>query len=93
MFIKQIVIKGVEGDVEVLHIEGGALVTSGSKILCEVRADESRESRYAKAREVAKVICGTVKHHTRWGDKPGDPNATKSMIHDVMNEIDRVAGC
>jgi len=93
MFIKQIVIEGVDGDVEVLQIDGGALVTSGSKILFEVRANEDRESRYAKAREVAKIICGTVKHHTRWGDKPGDPNATNSMIHDVLNEIDRVAGC
>jgi hypothetical protein len=84
MFIKQITIEGVEGDVEILHIEGGALVTSGNDILCEVRADENRESRFTKACEVAKVVCGR--------DRRGRPNATNSMIHDVLNEIDRVAG-
>jgi hypothetical protein len=84
MFIKQITIEGVEGDVEILHIEGGALVTSGNAILCEVRAEEDRESRFTKACEVAKVVCGR--------DRRGRPNATNSMIHDVLNEIERVAG-
>jgi hypothetical protein len=84
MFIKQITIDGVEGDVEILRIDGGALVTSGNDILCEVRADEDRESRFAKACEVAKVVCGR--------DRRGRPNATNSMIHDVLNEIERVAG-
>jgi hypothetical protein len=84
MFIKQITIEGVEGDVEILRIEGGALVTSGNDILCEVRAGEDRESRFTKACEVAKVVCGR--------DRRGRPNATNSMIHDVHNEIERVAG-
>jgi hypothetical protein len=84
MFIKQITIDGVEGDVEILRIDGGALVTSGNDILCEVRADEDRKSRFAKACEVAKVVCGR--------DRRGRPNATNSMIHDVLNEIERVAG-
>jgi hypothetical protein len=85
MFIKQITIEGVEGDVEILRIApGSALVTSGNDILCEVRAEEDRESRYAKACEVAKVVCGR--------DRRGRPNATNSMIHDVLNEIERVAG-
>ena len=85
MFIKQITIEGVEGDVEILHIDLGALITSGNDILCEVRADEDRESRFAKACEVAKVVCGR--------DRRGGPNATNSMIHDVLNEIERIAGC
>jgi hypothetical protein len=87
MFIKQITIEGVEGDVEILRIDGGALVTEsggGNRILCEVRADEDRESRFTKACEVAKVVCGR--------DRRGRPNATNSMIHDVLNEIERVAG-
>jgi hypothetical protein len=82
MFIKQITIDGVEGDVEILRIDGGALVTSGNDILCEVRADEDRESRFAKACEVAKVVCGR--------DRRGRPNDTKSMIHDVLNDNERV---
>lgn len=85
MFIKSIVIEGVEGDVEIARTDAGALVTTGNRVLCEVGRDEDREARYAKACEVAKVVCGT--------DRRGRPNATNSMIHDVVNEIERVAGC
>ena len=65
--------------------DGSALVTSGNDILCEVRADEDRETRFWKAYEVAKVLCGRT--------RKDEPNATNSMIHDVLNEIERVAGC
>ena len=85
MFIKTMTIEGVEGDVEIARTDDGALVTSGNRILCEVRRNEDREARYRKACEVAKIICGR--------DKRGGPNATNSMIHDVLNEIERVAGC
>lgn len=85
MFIKQITIEGVEGDVEIIRIENGALVTSGNRIICEVSENEYRESRFEKACEVAKIVCGT--------DRKGQPNATNSMIHDVLREIERVAGC
>ena len=86
MFIKQITIEGVEGDVEIMRLDdGAALVTRGNDILCEMRADEDREKRFWKAYEVAKVVCGTT--------RKGEPNATNSMIHDVLNEIERVAGC
>jgi phosphoribosylamine-glycine ligase len=85
MFIKTIVVEGAEGDVEIARLDAGALVTSGDRVLCEVGRYEDREARYAKAYEVAKVVCGT--------DRRGRPNATNSMIHDVLNEIERVAGC
>lgn len=90
MFIKQITIEGVEGDVEILRIDNGALVTSGNDILCEIRADEDREKRYWKAYEVARVVCGQVRDRKT---RKMVPNATNSMIHDVLNEIERVAGC
>jgi hypothetical protein len=90
MFIKQITIEGVECDVEILRIDGGALVTSGNDILCEVRADEDREKRFWKAYEVARVVCGQVRDRRT---RTMVPNATNSMIHDVLNEIERVAGC
>lgn len=90
MFVKQITIEGVEGDVEILHTENGALVTSGNRILCEVRRDEPREQRFDKAYEVARVICGESYDRRRHKTVP---NATNSMIDDVLNEIDRVAGC
>ncbi|MCL4742268.1 MAG: hypothetical protein KJZ54_08700 [Phycisphaerales bacterium] len=84
MFIKQIVIEGVEGDVEIRRTEHGAVVIAND-IEVEVARDDSREERYAVAYNAAKVVCGTTKR--------GEPNATNSMIHDVLNEIERVAGC
>jgi hypothetical protein len=85
MFIKTVVVEGVEGDVEIARTDEGALVTAGNRVLCAMRRDEPREARHAKAVEVAKVVCGR--------DRRGRPNATNSMVHDVLNEIERVAGC
>ena len=90
MFVKQITIEGVEGDVEIMHVDHGALITSGNRILCEVRRDEPREQRFDKAYEVARIICGQCRDR-RTGKTV--PNATNSMIDDVLSEIDRVAGC
>lgn len=84
MFIKQIVIEGVEGDVEIRRTEHGAVVIAND-VEIEVARDDSREERYAVAYNAAKIVCGTTKR--------GEPNATNSMIHDVLNEIERVAGC
>ncbi|MCL4743275.1 MAG: hypothetical protein KJZ54_13855 [Phycisphaerales bacterium] len=84
MFIKKIVIEGVAGDVEIRRTEHGAVVIAND-VEIEVARDDTREERYAVAYNAAKVVCGTT---TR-----GEPNATNSMIHDVLNEIERVAGC
>lgn len=94
MNIKTIVIEGHEQDVKISRTDRGAEVTieqntrhAGRQDICiaHIARDETRESRYAKATEVAKVIYGT--------DRRGQATATNSMIHDVMNEIERVAGC
>jgi len=85
MFIKQITIEGVEGDVEVIHTQEGATVWCNGRVVCTIGAREDREKRFAKAREVTKIICGRTK-----GD---EPVATNSMIHEVFDEISRVAGC
>lgn len=60
---------------------------AGRQDICiaHIARDEDRESRYAKATEVAKVVYGT--------DRRGRAAATNSMVHDVMNEMERVAGC
>lgn len=84
MFIKRIVIEGVDGDVEIRRTPTGAVVIAND-IEAEVDRDNSIEERYAVAWSAAKVVCGTTKR--------GEPNATRSMIHDVLNEIERVAGC
>lgn len=84
MFIKKIVIEGVEGDVEITRTETGAVV-SANDVEVEVDRGMGREERYAIAWNAAKVICGTTKRD--------EPNATGSMINDVLAEIERVAGC
>lgn len=84
MFIKKIVIEGVEGDVEIRRTNSGAIVTA-NEVDAEISRDMSREDRYAVAWSAAKVICGELRN--------GKPNATNSMIHDILDQIDRVAGC
>ena len=85
MFIKSMVVEGVDGNLAITREDGGAVITANGKVLCRVGMTEAADSRYAKAREVAKVVCGT--------DLRGEPCATNSMVHEVMSEIDRIAGC
>lgn len=84
MFIKTIVIEGVEGDVTIRRTQTGAAVEANG-VEFDVSPEDAREERYAVAYNAAKVICGTTKR--------GEPNATRSMIHDVLEQIERVAGC
>lgn len=94
MNIRTIVIEGHEQDVKISRTERGAEVTieqntrrAGRQDICiaHIARDENRESRYAKATEVAKVVYGT--------DRRSQAAATNAMVHDVLNEMERVAGC
>jgi len=94
MTITRITIEGVEQEVKISRTERGAEVTieqntrhAGRQDICiaHIARDEDREARYAKAVEVAKVVYGT--------DRRGRAAATNSMIHEVLTEIERVAGC
>jgi hypothetical protein len=85
MFIKQVVVEGVAGDVEITHVEQAARVTVGGRVICELRPTDNDDTRWAAAVVAAAKICGT--------DRRGRPNATNSMIHDVLRELKRVAGC
>jgi hypothetical protein len=85
MFIKSMVIEGLNGDVRICREDGGAVVTANDEVLCRVGMTEAADARYAKARQVAKVVCGT--------DRRGEPCATSSMVHQAMTEIDRSARC
>ncbi|MBN8643627.1 MAG: hypothetical protein J0L61_00100 [Planctomycetes bacterium] len=94
MNIRTIVIEGIEKDVKISRTERGAEVTleqntrhAGRQDICiaHITRDENRESRYAKAAEVAKVVYGT--------DRRGRAAATNSMVHEVLAEMERVAGC
>ena len=94
MTIKTIVIEGIDQDITIRRTDRGAEVTieqhtrrAGRQDICiaHITRDEDRESRYAKATEVAKVVYGT--------DRRGRAAATNSMVHDVLTEMERVAGC
>ena len=94
MNIRTIVIEGIEKDVKISRTERGAEVTleqntrhAGRQDICiaHITRDENRESRYAKAAEVAKEVYGTDRH--------GRAAATNSMVHEVLAEMERVAGC
>ena len=94
MTIKTIEIEGIDQDITIRRTDRGAEVTieqhtrrAGKQDICiaHITRDENRESRYAKAAEVAKLVYGT--------DRRGQAAATNSMIHDVLNEMERVAGC
>ena len=65
MNIKTIVIEGIDQDISIRRTERGAEVTieqhtrrSGRQDICiaHIARDENRESRYAKATEVAKLV-------------------------------------
>ncbi len=94
MNIRTIVIEGHEQNVKISRTERGAEVTieqhtrrAGRQDICiaHIARDEDCVSRYAKAAEVAKVVYGT--------DSRGRAAATNSMVHEVLTEIERVAGC
>ncbi|QOJ16275.1 MAG: hypothetical protein HRU76_01095 [Phycisphaeraceae bacterium] len=85
MNIKTIVIAGQRGDIEITRNDDGAYVMEGEVCIAAFKRDDDRDARYAKAAEVAKAVYGT--------DRRGRAAATNSMIHDVLYEIERVAGC
>ncbi len=85
MRIQTIVIRGKAGDIEILGTQYGALVMCRDEVLQEVERKEPAKSRRAKAWDVAKYVFGR--------DRKGNPNATNSMVEEVLTEIERVAGC
>lgn len=84
MKIAEIVIEGAKGRLAITSTSSGAMVTRDHAILAEFGRDEPREERFAKALVIAGHVYGTTR---------GKPNATNSMVHDVLAEIERVAGC
>jgi len=94
MNIKTIIIEGVNQDITMARTNHGAEVTieqhtsnEGKHVVCiaHIARDEDRMSRYAKAVEVAKLVYGT--------NRRGDVAATNSMVHEVLGEMERIAGC
>ena len=85
MNIKTIVIAGQRGDIEISRNDDGAYVMEGEVCIAAFKRDDDRDARSANAVAVARAVFGTARR--------GRAAATNSMIHDVLNEIERVAGC
>jgi hypothetical protein len=83
MNIKSIVIEGVVGDVQITGTPEGAKVTAGGRPVCKFARDESGDDRWAKVLQTAKAIYGTT--------PGGEVNATGSMVHAVLEEIERIS--
>jgi hypothetical protein len=90
MNIKQITIEGRNGDVAIVRIHDGAIVVVNHEIVCELKCKDDQETRYAKARQATRHIHGECRDRRT---RELVPNATNSMIHDVLREIERVAHC
>lgn len=85
MIIKAIVIEGENGDVTVQRVSGGAVATTGGEEIARFAASDPHEARYAAATRVAAAVYGR--------GRGGRVAATNSMVHDVLAQLDRVAGC
>lgn len=95
MLIRAIEIDGVQESVTVTRsdIEGGAIVSverhtrrcgKTNQVIAHFKNDHSREERFELIKLIAKPIYGV--------DPKGNAAATNSMLHDVMELVDRVAG-
>jgi hypothetical protein len=89
--IKSITIEGHAGEIEIARTDEGCLVTSGNNVVCGIKRGEDRDSRWPGIQDVARAIYGVTKPGRYGGG--GQPNATNSMVHDVADLIERVAGC
>ncbi|MBX3403853.1 MAG: hypothetical protein KF699_10635 [Phycisphaeraceae bacterium] len=85
MTIRSIEIDGHAGTITIARTDAGALVTAGNQVAFEMRRDEPRDARWARACHAAELVYGR--------DRKGRCAATNSMIHEVWTELDRVAGC
>jgi hypothetical protein len=92
--IKALIIEGVDGDVDIVRTDSGAHATvkrftqarrHHDHIVADLRREDAGDVRYAKAAEVAKHIYGI--------NGQGRADAADWMIHEVMTEMERVAGC
>jgi|GEM_PF-4157979 len=84
MLIKEITLAGEINDVVVRRTERGALIITND-VEIEVERRGEREERWGTARNMAAVVYGTGRR--------GNPNASSSMIHEILQLIERVAEC
>lgn len=85
MNIRKIVISGQRNDIEICASPDGAFAMEGDKCIFSTRREEDRCARWEKVKVLAASVYGLDRH--------GRPAATNSMLHSLMTEVERVAGC
>jgi len=84
MQIKIMTIEGLIDDVTIRRSERGAVICANDvEIEFERRAEP--EECFGVARNVAEIVYGI--------ERKGGPNASNSMINDLLRAIEQVAGC
>ena len=83
MRIKAIVVEGPKCTAEITATATGVCVTVDHEIIAEYPRGEDETTRYEHAEVVAAALYGRA--------RGGHPNATNSMVHAVLAEMDRVA--
>ncbi len=84
MLIKAMTIEGLIDDVTILRSERGAVICAND-VEIEFERQAEAEERFGLAKNAAEVVYGT--------EPLGGPNASNSMIHDLLRAIEQVAGC
>jgi hypothetical protein len=74
----------VGGTLTFERIDGGMACTQAGKTIATIWHDHSRETKYA----AAKLVCATIYGR----DRRGEPAATNSMVHDVLQMIEQHIG-
>ena len=85
MEVTSMTIEGAEGPVVITRTKDGARVSAAGRVVCEMARDLHPDERFAAALQSASAVYGT--------DRRGRARATNSMVHEVLDAIERVAGC
>jgi len=77
-------IEGVVDDVTIRRTERGAVICAND-VEIEFERHAEPEERFGVAQNLAEIVYGSKQR--------GKPNATNSMIHDLLRAVEQVAGC
>lgn len=105
MFIKSITIEGVDGDIEMVHVNETPSGRGTGVLVMELTESTDRELRKRRGNRTICMMECKQDDETQFAaareatkaicgvDAKGRENATNSMIHDIWREMQRVAGC
>ncbi len=104
MFIKSIIIDGVDGDIEMVHVDETPSGRGAGVLVMELTESKRRDQTTRRANRTICMMEAKQSDEEQFaaaievtkaicGVSRGKVNATNSMIHEVWREMQRVAGC